>query len=73
MHSLLIIPKFFLSLNFLNFSDFRPRISFKLFLNTKDATLPTNLGNIFQSLLMVYKLIKLGRGLCLVLKMQKCI
>ena len=38
------IPKFFPSLNILNFSDFEPRTILKLFLNTKNVTSPENLS-----------------------------
>ena len=47
----------------LNFSDFKPSISLKLFLNTKGVSLPKNLRNFFQSLLMLYYIIKLSRSL----------
>ena len=65
------IRYFFQGLLFLNFSDFEPRIIRKLFLNTEGETWPKNLKNIFQSLLMFYCIVKLGK--VLYLRMQKYI
>ena len=75
VHTLFIIriPTFFRDSILLNFSDFEPRIIFKLFLNTKGVTSPINLRNILQSLLMFCYIIKLSKSLCFVSIMQKYI
>ena len=49
----------FRALIFLNMLDFEPRIILKLFLNTKGLNSPKNLRNTFQSLLVLYYIIKL--------------
>ena len=64
---------FFPALMFLNFYDFKPRIILKLFLNTDGLTSPKNLRNTFQSLLMLYFIIKLSRSLYFVSIVQKYI
>ena len=67
------MPTLLLSINFLNFSDFKPGIILKVFFNTKTVTSSQSLRKISQSLLMFDYIIKLSKGFYFVSIMQKYI